>query len=46
MVPGLEVLAADAPLSDAGDAQLLIAVILAIAAVVLLIVWAKVHPFI
>ncbi len=38
---------ADAPpLSDAGDAQLLIAAVLAIAAVVVLIVWAKFHPFI
>jgi GntP family gluconate:H+ symporter len=34
-----------APLSDAGDAQLLIAAVLAIAAVVVLIVWAKFHPF-
>jgi GntP family gluconate:H+ symporter len=35
-----------APLSDAGNAQLLTAAVLAIAAVVVLIVWAKFHPFI
>jgi GntP family gluconate:H+ symporter len=40
------VLAAEAPLSDAGDTQLLLAAVLAIAAVVVLIVWAKFHPFI
>jgi GntP family gluconate:H+ symporter len=41
------VLAADPPpLSDAGDTQLLLAALLAIAAVVVLIVWAKFHPFI
>ena len=34
------------PLSDAGNAQLVIAALLGIAAVVLLIVWAKMHPFI
>ena len=34
------------PLSDAGNAQLVIAAILGIAAVVVLIVWAKFHPFI
>jgi GntP family gluconate:H+ symporter len=42
----LPVLAADPPLSDAGNTQLLLAAILAIAAVVVLIVWAKFHPFI
>jgi GntP family gluconate:H+ symporter len=42
----LPVLAADAPLSDAGNTQLLLAALLAIAAVVVLIVWAKFHPFI
>ena len=41
-VPGADT----APLSDAGDAQLLLAAVLAIAAVVVLIVWAKFHPFI
>ncbi len=46
MMVASPVLAADTPLSDAGDAQLLIAAILAIAAVVVLIVWAKFHPFI
>ena len=34
------------PLSDAGNAQLVLAALLGIAAVVLLIVWAKLHPFI
>jgi gluconate:H+ symporter, GntP family len=33
------------PLSDAGDAQLITAALLGIATVVLLIVWAKFHPF-
>ena len=42
----LPVLAADAPLSDAGNTQLLVAALAAIAAVVVLIVWAKFHPFI
>ncbi|RNM16982.1 GntP family permease [Nocardioides pocheonensis] len=42
----LPVLAADQPLSDAGNTQLLLAAVLAIAAVVVLIVWAKFHPFI
>jgi GntP family gluconate:H+ symporter len=46
MLVATPVLATDTPLSDAGDAQLLIAAILAIAAVVVLIVWAKFHPFI
>ncbi|HEX2895268.1 MAG TPA: SLC13 family permease [Marmoricola sp.] len=44
--PALTVLAADAPLSNAGNTQLLLAAILGIAAVVVLIVWAKFHPFI
>ena len=43
--PTLQVLAEDTPLSDAGDTQLLAAAVLAIAAVVVLIVWAKFHPF-
>jgi GntP family gluconate:H+ symporter len=34
-----------APLSNAGDTQLIIAALLGIAAVVLLIAWGKVHPF-
>ncbi|MEH0933767.1 GntP family permease [Micromonospora psammae] len=33
------------PLTDAGDAQLIVAALLGIAAVVLLIAWGKVHPF-
>ncbi|MGC4805105.1 GntP family permease [Micromonospora sp. DT233] len=33
------------PLTDAGDAQLIVAALLGIAAVVVLIAWAKVHPF-
>src|SRR6185503_5720984 len=33
------------PLSDAGNAQLIIAALLGIAVVVLLITWAKFHPF-
>jgi GntP family gluconate:H+ symporter len=33
------------PLSDAGDTQLVLAAVLAIAVVVLLITWAKFHPF-
>jgi GntP family gluconate:H+ symporter len=33
------------PLTDAGNAQLVIAALLGIAAVVLLIAWGKVHPF-
>jgi GntP family gluconate:H+ symporter len=45
MISGSLVLAADAPLSDAGNTQLLIAAILAIASVVVLIVWLKFHPF-
>jgi GntP family gluconate:H+ symporter len=40
------VLAADKPLSSAGHTQLLLAALAGIAAVVLLIVWAKFHPFI
>jgi len=32
-------------LTDAGNAQIVLAVVLAIAAVVVLIVWAKMHPF-
>src|SRR3954449_6755098 len=40
------VLAADPPLSDAGNTQLLLAAVLAILSVVVLIVWAKFHPFI
>jgi len=44
-VSGPPALATDPPLSDAGNAQLLIAAVLAIAAVVVLIVWAKFHPF-
>lgn len=39
-------LAADPPLSSAGSGQLILAAVLAIAAVVLLIVWGKFHPFI
>ena len=46
MVSSTAVLAADTHLSDAGDAQLLTAAVLAILAVVVLIVWAKFHPFI
>ncbi|PWR15892.1 gluconate transporter [Micromonospora sicca] len=34
-----------APLTDAGNTQLIIAALLGIAAVVLLIAWGKVHPF-
>jgi GntP family gluconate:H+ symporter len=46
-LPTSTVLAAGPPpLSDAGDTQLLLAALLAIAAVVVLIVWAKFHPFI
>ena len=45
-VPLVSVLAEEPPLSDAGDTQLLLAAVLAIAAVVILIVWAKIHPFI
>ncbi|MGY3516348.1 GntT/GntP/DsdX family permease [Micromonospora sp. PTRAS2] len=33
------------PLTDAGDAQLIVAAVLGIAAVVVLIAWGKVHPF-
>src|SRR4051794_15174385 len=44
-VPPPRTLAPDPPLSDAGSAQLLLAAVLAIAAVVVLIVWAKFHPF-
>ncbi|MBB5828419.1 GntT/GntP/DsdX family permease [Micromonospora carbonacea] len=33
------------PLTDAGDAQLIVAALLGIAAVVVLIAWGKVHPF-
>jgi GntP family gluconate:H+ symporter len=36
---------ADEPLSDAGDGQLLVAALLGIATVVVLITWAKFHPF-
>ncbi|MGY2875860.1 gluconate:H+ symporter, GntP family [Marmoricola sp. URHA0025 HA25] len=43
--PSLLVQVQDPTLSDAGDTQLLVAAILAIAAVVVLIVWAKLHPF-
>jgi gluconate:H+ symporter, GntP family len=39
------VMAADQPLSDAGNTQLLVAALLAIASVVVLIVWLKFHPF-
>ena len=42
----MQVLAADQPLSDAGSGQLILAALLGIAAVVVLIVWAKFHPFI
>jgi gluconate:H+ symporter, GntP family len=42
----LHILAAEQPLSDAGSGQLIIAALLGIAAVVVLIVWAKFHPFI
>lgn len=45
-VPQVTVLADEAPLSDAGNTQLLLAALLAIAAVVILIVWMKIHPFI
>jgi GntP family gluconate:H+ symporter len=45
MLVATPVLATDTPLSDAGDAQLLVAAVLAIATVVVLIVWAKFHPF-
>jgi gluconate:H+ symporter, GntP family len=38
------VVAADQPLSDAGSAQLVLAAVLGIATVVVLIVWAKLHP--
>ncbi|GAA4977325.1 GntP family permease [Actinoplanes utahensis] len=38
-------LAAEAPITDAGTAQLVLAAVLGIAAVVLLIAWAKWHPF-
>jgi GntP family gluconate:H+ symporter len=38
--------AADKPLSSAGNGQLITAALLGIATVVLLIVWAKFHPFI
>ena len=42
----ITVLAAPAePLTDAGNTQLIIAALLGIAAVVLLIAWGKVHPF-
>ena len=42
---GVLVLATDQPLTTAGDAQLITAAVLGIAAVVLLIAWAKGHPF-
>ncbi|MEI2778940.1 MAG: hypothetical protein V9G19_23840 [Tetrasphaera sp.] len=47
MLAHLAVPAADAPekLTNAGQGQLLIAAVLGIAAVVLLISWAKFHPF-
>ena len=35
----------DQPLTDAGNTQLVVAALLGIATVVVLIVWAKVHPF-
>ena len=35
----------DQPLTDAGNTQLIVAALLGIAAVVVLIVWAKMHPF-
>ncbi|MFF3865600.1 SLC13 family permease [Micromonospora sp. NPDC001898] len=38
-------LAAPAELTDAGNAQLIVAALLGIAAVVVLIAWGKVHPF-
>jgi gluconate:H+ symporter, GntP family len=38
------VVAADQPLSNAGNAQLILAAVLGIATVVVLIVWAKFHP--
>ena len=47
VLPHLLPLAEDTPtLTDAGDGQLVLAAVLAIAAVVLLIVLAKLHPFI
>nr|WP_280116060.1 SLC13 family permease [Micromonospora orduensis] len=46
LAASLSTLAAPAePVTTAGDAQLVIAALLGIAAVVLLIAWAKVHPF-
>ncbi|MGV9211478.1 GntT/GntP/DsdX family permease [Micromonospora sp. RB23] len=46
LVEPLTVLAAPAePVTTAGDGQLVLAALLGIAAVVLLIAWAKVHPF-
>lgn len=45
-VPHLLPLAEDVPdLTDAGNTQIVLAVLLGIAAVVVLIVWAKMHPF-
>ena len=44
MMTSMNVIAAEAPLSSAGSAQLILAAVLAIATVVLLIVWAKFHP--
>ncbi|MGW1057327.1 GntT/GntP/DsdX family permease [Micromonospora rubida] len=45
-MPVVTLLAAPAePLTDAGDAQLIVAALLGIAAVVVLIAWGKVHPF-
>jgi gluconate:H+ symporter, GntP family len=45
-VPQLLPLAEDVPdLTDAGNTQIVLAVLLGIAAVVVLIVWAKMHPF-
>jgi gluconate:H+ symporter, GntP family len=46
MAPAVQVLAAEQPLSDAGSGQLIVAALLGIATVVVLIVWAKFHPFI
>ena len=45
-VPHLLPLAEDTPnLTDAGNTQIVLAVLLGIAAVVVLIVWVKMHPF-
>ncbi len=46
VLPHLLPLAEDTPtLTDAGNTQIVLAVLLGIAAVVVLIVWAKMHPF-